>query len=659
MKILSMTATFGCLDHATLTLDGGLNILSQPNESGKSTWAAFLQAMFYGIDTSRRAAKGSLPDKTRYQPWNGKAMEGTVELEHEGRRIILQRTSQRGRPMGAFRAYDADTGLELPELTGENCGMYFFGVEREVFRRSAFLSGGDLAVTESQELAKRLENLAVSGSVEDSFPAADARLKQWKTRHRYHQNGMIPDGEAALRRAEDRLERAAELRRMVMEADSAYKTCRNEAEAMEDLEKRRWEAKKEASQIALLQATERMEQADRIWAETGLPYGTLCQLRDNLSYLEKSPMPPGEVCPPALQGLKPEEISAKVGRDQTTYHRLLKQETRGNLWLRLALGCVLLAAAATVGKIWWAVALCLCGAGAGWMLWSKIRKNRRLAKEILRSYGVEDVRFLGDVEKTYTNRLQAQTRYRNAIGYRDVLLEELQAADDTIAAEEVTLPWVEQQIRNKDRELEAARQSLQEAKSGFVPEDAPFTPSAELIRLRERAAYLQAQAKSLQMQEETAVSLEAAAYQKEQRQAALEQLYRQEQALGLAREALEAAHSRLEQVYAPQLTGAAGEYLKTLTTDRYSGLVLGKDWQLQVRETSSGLARPRLTLSSGTRDLVWLSLRLAMAKLLLPDHAPLVLDDALLTFDRVRRTTALEALRQEPRQVILFSCQEL
>ena len=102
-----------------------------------------------------------------------------------------------------------------------------------------------------------------------------------------------------------------------------------------------------------------------------------------------------------------------------------------------------------------------------------------------------------------------------------------------------------------------------------------------------------------------------------------------------------------------------GEYLKNLTADRYNGLILGRDWQLQVRETASGLTRPLLTLSTGTRDLVWLALRLAMTKLLLPAHAPLVLDDALLTFDEARTAAALDVLRRSHRQVLLFSCKQV
>ena len=81
MKLLRMTATFGKLERETLTLSDGLNLLSLPNEGGKSTWAEFLLAMFYGVDTSEREKAGVLPVKTKYQPWSGKPMEGSLELD--------------------------------------------------------------------------------------------------------------------------------------------------------------------------------------------------------------------------------------------------------------------------------------------------------------------------------------------------------------------------------------------------------------------------------------------------------------------------------------------------------------------------------------------------------------------------------------------------
>ena len=93
MKLQSMQATFGRLDNRTLKLEPGLNVITGGNESGKSTWAEFMTAMLYGIDTRSRGKGRELPVRTRYTPWNGKPMEGRLELEWQGRNIVLERTS--------------------------------------------------------------------------------------------------------------------------------------------------------------------------------------------------------------------------------------------------------------------------------------------------------------------------------------------------------------------------------------------------------------------------------------------------------------------------------------------------------------------------------------------------------------------------------------
>lgn len=89
MKLLRLTATFGCLDHATLEFGPGLTLIEAPNGGGKSTWCAFLRTMLYGLDTRQRDKKGAPADKNRYRPWNGAPMEGLLVCEHEGKRLEL------------------------------------------------------------------------------------------------------------------------------------------------------------------------------------------------------------------------------------------------------------------------------------------------------------------------------------------------------------------------------------------------------------------------------------------------------------------------------------------------------------------------------------------------------------------------------------------
>ena len=49
MWIKKLYANFGNLSGKTLDLTPGLNIVSGKNESGKSTWSAFIRAMFFEI----------------------------------------------------------------------------------------------------------------------------------------------------------------------------------------------------------------------------------------------------------------------------------------------------------------------------------------------------------------------------------------------------------------------------------------------------------------------------------------------------------------------------------------------------------------------------------------------------------------------------------
>ena len=105
MIIRKMQADFGCLEGKSLELEPGLNIILQPNESGKSTWCAFIRAMLYGIDTTERQKSGFLPDKLRYAPWSGAPMSGSMELEYGGREITLTRSTRTASaPMREFRA---------------------------------------------------------------------------------------------------------------------------------------------------------------------------------------------------------------------------------------------------------------------------------------------------------------------------------------------------------------------------------------------------------------------------------------------------------------------------------------------------------------------------------------------------------------------------
>ena len=117
-----MTATFGKLRGSTLELQDGLNILQAPNETGKSTWCAFLLAILYGINSRERDRAGFIADKNRFAPWSGVSMSGRMDCSTDLGELTLTRATRRQTsPMGEFAAVYTGTNEPVPGLTGTGC----------------------------------------------------------------------------------------------------------------------------------------------------------------------------------------------------------------------------------------------------------------------------------------------------------------------------------------------------------------------------------------------------------------------------------------------------------------------------------------------------------------------------------------------------------
>ena len=127
-------------------------------------------------------------------------------------------------------------------------------------------------------------------------------------------------------------------------------------------------------------------------------------------------------------------------------------------------------------------------------------------------------------------------------------------------------------------------------------------------------------------------------------------------ALDYALAALKNADEALRSRFSPQITAEAGAILSELTDGKYPNVLLQPDMRLSVREEDGTVMRPAAAMSCGTADQMYLALRLAMCRRLLPPDAPMVLDDALVNFDPARTRAALRVLREEPRQILLFTC---
>lgn len=127
----------------------------------------------------------------------------------------------------------------------------------------------------------------------------------------------------------------------------------------------------------------------------------------------------------------------------------------------------------------------------------------------------------------------------------------------------------------------------------------------------------------------------------------------------IAMEMLTLSSSQVRRGYGAELESEALSIFSRLTKGRYKGMTINKAFEIKVDPTDSFGTRELAYLSSGTADQAYLSLRLALIKLISADESmPIFLDDALSQYDDKRTGEALEFLKEyaENSQILLFTC---
>lgn len=707
MIIHAMTASFGKLQNETLTLKPGLNVIHAPNEWGKSTWCAFLLAMLYGIDTSARASKGVLPDKTRYAPWSGAPMSGRMDITWQGRDITIERSTKGRIPMGQFAAYETQSHLPVPELTAENCGLKLLGVERSVFLRAGFLRFSDLPVTADETLRQRLNALVTTGDESGDAETLSQKLKALKNACRHNTTGQLPQAEGQAAKIQQALQELEGLGRQIdnvkaqqKEFYEQEKLLLNHREALafdasreyrRQLSAAQAKAEMYQEQLKALEARE-LPPAKELEAKLSQAQGLQEEWEGLQSQAQLLPPPPAQPVPPLpFRSLTGEEAIALAEGDAAAYRRLKDaQPTPSRGYLLPGAGIVLLGVVLLVLRQWIlggaAALLGLAALAGGFYLArskaQKIRqKNQKKAEELLSRYAPLAPEVWADAARDYSRKLQAyEAALTTHAAARQALQEKMGQVQNEIREIGGNQPLsgiirglqgdlqLHRDLEEARRRWDAARETaetLRKAQKEVPPPQLPDSLTYSEAQTRQLLENLEIKKHQAQLNLGNLQGRMAALGQREEleRQKAqvdgrIALLKDWQAALELSLTTLEAAKQELQRRFAPQISRRAQELFSRLTGGRYNRLTLGTDFGLQVAAREDVTLHSAQYPSDGTVDGLYLSLRLAVAEALTPE-APLILDDALVRFDDDRLKIALEVLEQEAaqKQVLLFTCQ--
>ena len=705
MKIYSMTATFGKLQSETLVLQPGLTVIEAPNEWGKSTWCAFLQAMLYGINTREQTKTGFLADKEHYAPWSGAPMSGRMDICWNSRDITIERRNKGRGVFNDFKAYETASGVPVPELTAANCGQMLLGVEQSVFARAGFIRLKDLPVTQDESLRRRLNSLVTTGDESDNSDDLAQKLKDLKNRCRFNKSGLLPQAEAQRKELEDKLREQEMLNQQVQSLENREtelkgyaKQLQNHKQALDYAQNQNFAGKLAMAKAQLEIADDRVQNLETLCAQMPNPKMLelkklqIQQLKEKQDALQmeiqlQPPAPDQPPVPPQFQGVAPRQAVSQAQTDAEEFQYLVTGIKRPSpvLWivglLMLLAGIVLMVTAHIPVVLISGVILTLLG----FILWfDRINKNKNAetqARMLARRYSpiepsqwAAEAKVYADAQAHYEEELN---NYRNHMHQLELRLKAIYSQVETMTGGKSAMHYEQEldealaqqrsygdALRERSR-LEEMVNTLASSQDEVLPPEQPDALTYDMPTTLRMLSDVQQEQRQLHqrlgqyqgrmeaMGDPTALRAELSKVLQQ-----IDKLEKVYAAAAFAQQTLLEAKLELQRRFAPRISQRAQELFGKLTGGRYERITLGEDFSVSAAAQGENTLYGTLWRSDGTVDQLYLVLRLAVAEELTPE-APLVLDDAFVRFDDQRLAQAVQILQQtgETKQVILFTCQ--
>lgn len=227
---------FGKISKQKFSFKDGLNCIKEDNGWGKTTLAAFIKVMLYGMSDTKRASLEE-NDRKHYLPWGGGACGGSLTFTAGGKTYRVERTFAPKAADDSYALYDTSTGrisTDFPDGLGEG----LFGIDADGFERTVYLSERALTPkSDNKSISAKLSDLVGCdgdiGGMDDALKALEEKRKFY---YKKGGSGEIADTKARVDAITRRLEAltdieksAEENRRKMWEISTNIETARKEA----------------------------------------------------------------------------------------------------------------------------------------------------------------------------------------------------------------------------------------------------------------------------------------------------------------------------------------------------------------------------------------------------------------------------------------------
>ncbi|WP_300411009.1 AAA family ATPase [Lagierella sp.] len=156
MKLLRLEiSNFGKFNNKILELEENLVLIQGVNESGKSTIVKFIEGVFYGFVKPYLKNTRYTDDLDKYRPWNGMGYEGSIVLQHNEKIYRVYRNFEDGNYVIYNELTGKDITSELENYQPSNKsfpGEYFFKVSSDVFNNTKIIGQNNVGIDDKSTI---------------------------------------------------------------------------------------------------------------------------------------------------------------------------------------------------------------------------------------------------------------------------------------------------------------------------------------------------------------------------------------------------------------------------------------------------------------------------------------------------------------------------
>ncbi len=690
--------TFGKLSDRDFELERGVNIIEGENESGKSTLAAFIKFIFYGVPSRERGGVLS---------WQTGGAAGSITVFDGDKRYRIERALLGSRE--AVQLVDADTNMVVRgALDGTTPGELFFGVGADMFAATAFVSQLGKTSPSGAKVSDGIENILFSADESVNTQKAMSKLDAMRVSllHKNEKGGRLFELDAECASTEVRLNEARRGHDDILAKEAQLADIREKyaaaSEKAEDISTRieQFEARRVSELFSRSHKIENKleELRAHIARETGADVASINKLEhtiNKISLLEKEAKAAEKreaELPPIAEDVELDEYAANGGiatllpKMELSATRAKTYTAVGAVALLVGLALAFFGVLTLIGKSPMAAlivggAVVLAIAVTLFVLGARTRKD---ARDIEEKYDFDELeeRLAARNEALEAAKLAALAHATARRNYEEAYDE----AKRTYGCEYDGLVAMLDEQKQKLKSIEQLKAEydkydtvLGEIKSQLEPYDEAHTletidesvdvsdiDADKLPELRREAEFASKMAVSLEkhivelektlaglyptVEEPTVVADRLSALKAERKM-----LAKRHAAYKLALEKMSEASDSLRESISPRLAKDTALLMGHITGGKYKEIGVGTQLELCV-ETENG-TKDIDALSAGTQDAAYLCLRMALISLLYRKTTPPVIYDE--AFSRQDDTRLLNMMKiasvQDAQSIILTS----